>query len=104
MNQNCPNCGAPIEQDICPYCGTMIWDFATIELNEPRWVKIKHDGKIYMVRAKMTSLRVENKSEPTMFYADSRAFRLYNGPDYEIDLHMVVVPDDEGILAKIKEI
>lgn len=28
---NCPNCGAPISSIECPYCGTVFYDFATID-------------------------------------------------------------------------
>ena len=29
-SKNCPNCGAPIETEKCPYCGTMFLDFAAM--------------------------------------------------------------------------
>lgn len=28
---NCPNCGAPITEDKCPYCGTRFYNVSTIE-------------------------------------------------------------------------
>lgn len=32
-SKNCPNCGAPIETEKCPYCGTIFLDFAATEPN-----------------------------------------------------------------------
>lgn len=47
---NCPNCGAPIDEHKCPYCGTVIFDFASIEVGKPIWISLKApDGKIHMV-------------------------------------------------------
>lgn len=47
---NCPNCGAPIDGHKCQYCGTVIFDFASIEVGKPIWISLKApDGKIHMV-------------------------------------------------------
>ena len=32
---NCPNCGAPIEGEICQYCGTVFVDMAVIDTKKP---------------------------------------------------------------------
>ena len=100
--ENCPNCGAPIKDDVCTYCGTLIYDFATIDLNQPRWVKLKLNNKIVTVRAMLTNMKVTNmNSIPTTFYEDTSIYVYRQPPGYEIDLHMVVMPDDEGTMAKI---
>lgn len=47
---NCPNCGAPIDGHKCSYCGTVIFDFASIEVGKPIWISLKApDGEIHMV-------------------------------------------------------
>lgn len=42
---NCPNCGAPLDPYVCkcPYCGTLYFDLATLNLEDgsPCFVKFK---------------------------------------------------------------
>lgn len=38
---NCPNCAAPIQDDICPYCGSVFLDWAAFDVKRPTFVKIK---------------------------------------------------------------
>lgn len=52
--KNCPNCGAPIESEKCPYCGTVFIDFACVDADEPFYMKIKSQGKIFLVKVIMT--------------------------------------------------
>ena len=45
QGRNCPNCGAPLEADICkcPYCGTSYFDISAINIDdgEPFYLKLK---------------------------------------------------------------
>lgn len=59
---NCPNCGAPISSEKCPYCGTVFYDFTCINMAEPTYIKIRHHGEIIMCKAYLTS--AEFKIEP----------------------------------------
>ena len=65
-SKNCPNCGAPIETEKCPYCGTMFLDFAAMDADQPFYMKIKRDGKIYILKVKMSSM--ELRIEPNDIY------------------------------------
>ena len=42
-NRNCPNCGAPLESEVCkcPYCGTSYFDFSALNIKdgEPFYLK-----------------------------------------------------------------
>lgn len=58
-SKNCPNCGAPIETEKCPYCGTMFLDFATMDADQPFYMKVKQHGKIYILKVKMTSMELK---------------------------------------------
>lgn len=58
-SKNCPNCGAPIETEKCSYCGTIILDFAAMDADQPFYMKIKQDGKIYILKVKMTSIELK---------------------------------------------
>ena len=40
-SKNCPNCGAPIETEKCPYCGTVFLDFAAMDADQPFYMKVK---------------------------------------------------------------
>jgi hypothetical protein len=33
---NCPNCGAPITGEYCPYCGSVFYDWAALDSNKPK--------------------------------------------------------------------
>ena len=58
---NCPNCGAPIKTDRCPYCGT--------EFVEPTIMAVYADNRVFM------SFEV--------FDADERINEYYNvGPEW----------------------
>lgn len=58
-SKNCPNCGAPIETEKCPYCGTMFLDFAAMDADQPFYMKVKQGGKIYILKVKMTSMELK---------------------------------------------
>lgn len=38
---NCPNCGAPLNGEKCPYCGTTFYDFSSIEDGKPCYMRIR---------------------------------------------------------------
>ena len=65
-SKNCPNCGAPIETEKCPYCGTMFIDFATMDADKPFYMKVKQHGKIYILKVEMSSM--ELRIEPNDIY------------------------------------
>ena len=65
-SKNCPNCGAPIETEKCPYCGTMFIDFATMDADKPFYMKVKQHGKIYILKVEMSSM--ELRIEPNNIY------------------------------------
>lgn len=54
---NCPSCGAPITDNKCPYCGCVIHDFATIDMNHPGWIRIKLNNEIIVTKAYVESAR-----------------------------------------------
>ena len=48
---NCPNCGAPITEEICPYCGTIFYDFANIEIGKPAALRLKTGHRLTVCKA-----------------------------------------------------
>ena len=38
---NCPNCGAPITGSECEYCGSVFYDFASLDTNGINYVRLR---------------------------------------------------------------
>lgn len=83
---NCPNCGAPISSDICPYCGTAFLDWSCLELHKDNWIKIKIDGKVCLIKANFSYLGVEFGSDPQTLYSDNNPYIIAKNPT--LDLHL----------------
>jgi hypothetical protein len=67
---NCPNCGAPIESDKCPYCGTFIVDFACFDTEKPFFMKIKRGDEVLVMKVRLQDICVY-ESHADMLYADN---------------------------------
>ena len=59
---NCPNCGAPISEEKCPYCGTLFVDFAAMDADKPFFMKIKYQGEVYIFKVKMNAMSVSSET------------------------------------------
>ena len=100
---NCPNCGAPIQDDICPYCGSVFLDWATFDLKRPTFVKVKdHQGRILLMRLSTPSIRITIDSpEQTYFYADNSSIYCINKPaDPKIEAEFNVIPYYSRVTGK----
>lgn len=69
--RNCPNCGAPITSEKCPYCGTVFMDFGSIDADKPFFLKIKHNGECYICRVILRSTEVSVSTNSSYLYSDS---------------------------------
>lgn len=58
---NCPNCGAPINEEKCPYCGTLFVDFAAMDADQPFFIKIKQNGEVFIVKVKLDSASMHSE-------------------------------------------
>lgn len=64
---NCPNCGAPIQDDICPYCGSVFLDWATFDVKRPTFVKVKDwRGHVHLIKLGMASVSLQQTCETCM--------------------------------------
>ena len=81
---NCPNCGAPIESTRCPYCGTVFYDFATINVDEPTYIRLKVNDRILIFKAFVGETRINHSIDelPTA------------------NIEFVLLPDDGVILSE----
>ena len=43
MSRNCPNCGAPLDDNYCkcPYCGTLYYDLTVLDDEVPCYIKFR---------------------------------------------------------------
>lgn len=65
---NCPNCGAPIASEQCPYCGTLFYDFSAIEIGKPCFLKIKWGNNIMLVEANARNIDLNMNSDTVETY------------------------------------
>ena len=87
---NCPNCGAPITDVTCPYCGTVFYDFATIRDDKPTYIRIKFNDDYLVFRAKMNTATINLPS-----YFDE-------SPD--VDINFIIFPDDKGVFLEKRKV
>ena len=83
---NCPNCGAPIQSDICPYCGSVFLDWSTFDLNRPTFVKVRdfRNGHVKLLKLGTASVEEEISMEHEYLYADNVRHAIRTRPDYII--------------------
>lgn len=81
---NCPNCGAPITDMKCPYCGSIFYDFATLDNTKPTYIRMVWDDQIIMSRVIMrtAAINIEYDALPT------------------IEIEFTAVPDDDGVTIR----
>ena len=100
---NCPNCGAPIQDDICPYCGSVFLDWAAFDVQRPTFVKVKdHFGRILLVKLATPKINISIEQDPEpYFYADNKKYYATKRiPDALIEAEFRVVPYHSKILGK----
>lgn len=81
---NCPNCGAPITSIECPYCGSVFYDFATLDSNKPTYLRLIWNEQIVTTRVVLRSTTVNIN-----YYGLS-----------SIDIELMAVPDDDGVTIR----
>ena len=81
---NCPNCGAPITSTECPYCGSVFYDFVTLDSTKPTYIRMVWNDQIIMSRVVMRTATIN--IEPDAFPA--------------IEIEFVAVPDDDGVTIR----
>ena len=59
MSHNCPNCGAPIHDVQCPYCGTIYYDFAILDADRPIFMRANIHGKTLTFKAILREVSVD---------------------------------------------
>lgn len=90
---NCPNCGAPIQKDYCPYCGAVFLDWASFDVNAPTFVKVKDQrGQYRLLKIAITSITEHLSFDDTHLYADNQIFQTIRSPEYRFDAEFQALP------------
>ena len=81
---NCPNCGAPITGVECPYCGSVFYDFVTLDSTKPTYIRMVWDDQIITSRVVMrtATINIEYDALPA------------------IEIEFLAVPDDDGVMIR----
>lgn len=92
VQTNCPNCGAVMNTDKCDHCGSILYDFACLDADQPFFIKIKKGNSVHRLKVCLTDLRFDLYRNEAMAYFDDNPYMLMRSPDAELDLHFRVLP------------
>ena len=95
----CPQCGAAITEERCPFCGIVFFDFACVDMNEPFFIKIKKDNMIRRYHVRLSGIVFSETPAPTSFYADNMVVYSTGNIERTIGLELSVVPTEKGTLG-----
>lgn len=97
----CPVCGAPLEGDRCEYCGCVIYDFAAISTNEPRYIKLQIGNCTVFTKAIAVDPYVEISTETIdMIGENGKLYPFTSSRHGTITLQFKCI-EDEGELFKM---
>ncbi|MBR4832406.1 MAG: hypothetical protein IKZ97_07255 [Butyrivibrio sp.] len=106
VQTNCPNCGAVMTSDSCSFCGTILYDFACLDADEPFFIKIKRRNKIYRLKVCLTEVQFEAGYDSPIPYCDDIPIMQMRRPTIStLGLNFTVLPykayDQEILLMGI---
>lgn len=102
---NCPNCGAGITGEKCEFCGTVIYDFAAIQLGKPSFVKLMHNGDIYMFRMVVDNFELRHEVQAAEICDTFGYYNISRPVNYSLDMSFnahCVEMDDGAIMKMIR--
>lgn len=88
---NCPNCGAPLERERCPYCGSILIDFAALNAREPFYMKIKDGDNVIILKVAMRSITTEYHNDETHVYSDNLVCASYAAQSRELSIDFSIL-------------
>ena len=90
---NCPNCGAPINADVCPYCGTAFLDWSALDINKPNWIKLKLGNHIVIIKASITDFSYNYGDPDTLYFCDNQKCKqIQSHQELNIDISLSAIP------------
>ena len=99
---NCPNCGAPIDSDKCPYCGTRLINIADLEIGEKVWLIFKdRDRNVSRgFRIMVNHISVTESQDAMPFYADNETYCFVNpNLDISVSIDGTCAPNEKGFFG-----
>ena len=82
---NCPNCASVLTEKNgylnCKYCGTTIYDFATLDVEKPFYMRVKTRDDVTLTKVRCVSATIEMRpysDSGYIFESDSRISRFMN--------------------------
>lgn len=102
---NCPNCGAPLDGEKCFYCGTTFYDFASLEIGTPCYIRLRFGDMKMTFKAvpDIASVNITNNYYDVCDASGTKLHQLDAGQDLNLDVHFRTVSND-GKLATIETI
>lgn len=72
---NCPNCGAQMTGHECEYCGSVFYDFESVDINRINYVRLQIWDEAVTFRVGVTRFDIEHSVDsPPMIHIDMVAY------------------------------
>lgn len=92
MNNVCPECGGVLNGDRCQFCGAVIIDMASIDLNKPFFLKFKRGNMVYRSKCMVDKFEVEKGNEVSNLYFDDEPFAYFHRTPPKVTMELEVIP------------
>ena len=100
---NCPNCGSPIQDDQCRFCGSVFLDWSIIDFDKPFFLKFRRNDKVYRAKCRMREFSFSYPSQSASLYYDGEPQLIMRSEPPVIDISLSVVPVDKTYMLLIEE-
>ena len=98
---NCPNCGAPIHDYICDYCGTIFpTDINSFNGRNALLISIDDDKNLFLQNLSINSINIERFYDE--FYSDNTRYCMIESSN-EISI-IGSIYDDKALMHHLKEL
>lgn len=95
MNNVCPECGGVLNSDRCQFCGAVIVDMASIDLNKPFFLKFKSkNDMVYRAKCVVDTLNIRRPDELSTLYYDDNPFMHFHRTCPTIAMELNVIPSN----------
>ena len=98
---NCPNCGAPLDGEKCFYCGTTFYDFASLEIGTPCYIRLKFGDTKITLKAipDVASVNIQHNYSSAYDARGTEVMSFCTGQDLNLDVHFRTVNDNGKLLT-----
>lgn len=98
---NCPNCGAPIHDYICDYCGTVFpTNLNNFNGRNAMLIAVDDDKNLFLQNLSIHSIE-ENRLYEDIFYTSNMSLRFQTSNEITI---IGSIYDDKAIMHHLKEL